>query len=72
MIGVTAAASAGAYFARGQINPFIAAPVAIGVLLGAIPGSYLLNRFSPKSIQKLLVVVLIVVAIEMIQRGVGA
>ncbi len=71
MIGVTAAASAGAYFARGQINPFIAAPVAIGVLLGAIPGSRLLSHIAPKSIQRLLVVVLIIVAIEMIQRGVG-
>ena len=30
MIGVTAAASAGVYFERGHINPFIAAPVAAG------------------------------------------
>jgi len=37
MIGVTAAASAGLYFSRGQIDPFIAAPVAIGVLAGALP-----------------------------------
>jgi len=39
MIGVTAAASAGVYFARGDINPFIAAPVAAGVLVGAVGGS---------------------------------
>ncbi|HEX8730335.1 MAG TPA: sulfite exporter TauE/SafE family protein, partial [Ktedonobacterales bacterium] len=32
MIGVTAAASAGLYFARGDINPLIATPVALGVL----------------------------------------
>lgn len=38
MIGVTATASAGAYFVRGQINPLIAAPVAIGVLVGAVVG----------------------------------
>src|SRR5205814_7680449 len=44
MIGVTAAASAGVYFARGEINPFIAAPVAAGVLLGATGGSKLLPR----------------------------
>ncbi len=70
MIGVTAAASAGAYFARGQINPFIAAPVAIGVLVGAVVGSRLLNRITPRYIQALFVVVLIVVAIEMLQRGI--
>ena len=39
MIGVTAAASAGMYFERGQIDPVIAAPVAIGVLLGSMFGA---------------------------------
>ena len=34
MIGVTAAASAGVYFLRGDIDPAIAAPVAMGLLLG--------------------------------------
>src|SRR6266699_3044277 len=33
MIGVTAAASAGIYFARGDVNPLITAPVALGTLL---------------------------------------
>ena len=71
MIGVTAAASAGTYFARGQINPVIAAPVAIGILLGAIIGSRLLNRITPKYIQILFVVVLFVIAAEMLQRGIS-
>ena len=39
MIGVTAAASAGVYFMRGDIDPFIAGPVAVGVLLGAMIGA---------------------------------
>lgn len=72
MIGVTAAASAGAYFARGQINPLVTAPVAIGVLIGAVIGSRLLNRLAPKSVQALLVVVLVAVAFEMLQRGLSA
>ena len=38
MIGVTAAASAGVYFMRGDIDPFVAAPVAAGVLVGATGG----------------------------------
>jgi len=69
MIGVTAAASATAYFARGQINPIIAAPIALGVLMGATAGSRLLNRVTPRYIQMLFVLVLVVVSLEMLQRG---
>jgi hypothetical protein len=72
MIGVTAAASAGAYFSRGQINPFIAAPVIIGVLIGAIIGSRLLGKINPKTIKLMFVIVLVVVSVEMIQRGLSA
>ena len=71
MIGVTAAASAGAYFARGQINPVVAAPVAIGVLLGAIIGSRILNRISSNYIRVLFLVVLIAIAISMLLRGIA-
>ncbi|MGH9029082.1 MAG: sulfite exporter TauE/SafE family protein, partial [Acidimicrobiales bacterium] len=39
MIGVTAAASAGVYFERGDVNPVVAAPIAVGVLLGALGGA---------------------------------
>lgn len=69
MIGVTAAASAGAYFARGQINPIIAAPIAIGILIGAIIGSRLLNKVAPRYIQFLFIIVLVVIALEMLRRG---
>ena len=69
MIGVTAAASAGAYFARGQINPFLAAPIALGVLAGAMVGSRVLNKVAPRYVQLLFMLVLGVVAIEMLQRG---
>lgn len=70
MIGVTAAASAGVYFARGQINPLIAAPVAVGVLIGAVTGARLLGRIQSKVVQFLLVVVLIISSIEMLGRGI--
>lgn len=70
MIGVTAAASAGVYFARGDINPFIAAPVAAGVLTGATLGSKLLGRIASNSIRLIFVVVLIIVSVEMFLKGV--
>lgn len=69
MIGVTAAASAGVYFARGQIDPIIAAPVAIGVLCGATVGSLILGKMKSKVIRTVFVVVLLVIAFEMFQRG---
>src|SRR5207244_12021071 len=42
MIGVTAAASAGASFMRGDIVPAVAGPVALGSVLGAICGVHIL------------------------------
>ncbi len=70
MIGVTAAASAGVYFARGQIDPVIAAPVAAGVLGGATVGSLMLGKIESKAIRMIFVVVLMVIAFEMFQRGI--
>ena len=70
MIGVTAAASAGIYFVRGDIDPFVAAPVAIGVLLGAVVGSRLLGRLQNATIRVVFVVVLVVIAAQMIWKGV--
>jgi len=69
MIGVTAAASAGVYFARGDIDPFIAAPVAVGVLTGALIGSQLLGRLHQRRIRVAFVVVLLVVSAQMLLKG---
>jgi uncharacterized protein len=71
MIGVTAAASAGIYFSRGDIPPLIAAPVALGVLLGAFIGSHVLTRLSNKALRLIFLPVLVVIAIQMVMRGLG-
>jgi uncharacterized membrane protein YfcA len=70
MIGVTAAASAGVYFSRGQIDPFIAAPVAVGVLAGAFAGSHMLGHIDSRVMRSAFVVVLMVVAAQMLLKGV--
>jgi hypothetical protein len=70
MIGVTAAASAGVYFARGDIDPFIAAPVAAGVLIGATGGSKLLPRLQSSFIRGLFVLVLVWISVQMLWRGI--
>jgi uncharacterized membrane protein YfcA len=69
MIGVTAAASAGIYFARGDIDPFIAAPVAAGVLAGATAGSRLLRRLHSAVIRTVFIAVLVWVSAEMLLKG---
>jgi uncharacterized protein len=70
MIGVTAAASAGVYFGRGDIDPFIAAPVAAGVLIGATGGSLLLGRLRSRWIRIVFVLVLLWISIQMLVKGV--
>jgi len=71
MIGVTAAASAGIYFFTGDVNPFIAAPVAVGVLIGAIIGTKILVRIRSSSVRKIFAVIILIVGLEMILRGAG-
>jgi uncharacterized protein len=71
MIGVTAAASAGIYFWRGDVIPIIAAQVALGVLIGAMVGAKMLVRFRNQTVRKLFLPVLAAVAIEMFLRGLG-
>jgi uncharacterized membrane protein YfcA len=71
MIGVTAAASAGIYFARGDVNPLIVAPVALGILLGAVVGARLLLRSSNPTVRKIFAVVLAVTAVQMILSSEG-
>lgn len=71
MIGVTAAASAGIYFQRGDIDPVTAAPVALGVLLGATVGAVTLPRLSNSWVRKVFIPVIVLVAVEMLLRGLG-
>lgn len=71
MIGVTAAASAGIYFSRGDIPPLLAAPVALGVLLGALSGARLLVHLSNKLLRIIFIPVIVVAAVEMILHSAG-
>src|SRR3954468_12288775 len=62
MIGVTAAASAPQYFARGQVNPPVAAAAVIGVLLGSRLGFLFGSRTRVKWLKLLMAVVLAAVS----------
>lgn len=69
MIGVTAAASAGVYFLRGDLNPQIAAPVALGVLFGATAGTRVMKNLTSSTIRKLFIPVLLYIGLQMLLKG---
>jgi uncharacterized protein len=71
MIGVTATASAGAYFLRGEIVAAIAGPVALGSVVGAVLGARVLTRVSGDRLRVLFVVVLTVLAVQMLLEAFG-
>jgi len=69
MIGVTAAASAGIYLARGYIDPGIAMPVMLGVLAGATLGARILTQARPRVLRLIFGLVIAVLGVEMIYNG---
>jgi uncharacterized protein len=69
MIGVTAAASAGIYLNRGYIDPGLAMPVMLGVLLGSTIGTRVLMGAKSKTLRKIFALVIFALALEMIYNG---
>ena len=65
MIGVTAAASAGIYYVRGNILADVAAPVALGSIFGAYLGAKILIRTPDERLRTLFIVVLLGLAVKM-------
>jgi uncharacterized protein len=71
MIGVTAAASAGAYFMRGDIVTALAGPVALGSVVGAVLGARILMLVSNEKLRVLFVIVLVALGIQMLLTAFG-
>jgi uncharacterized membrane protein YfcA len=69
MVGITAAASAMVYYARGDIRPLVAVPTALGVFVGAVAGSRLAHRLPVDTLRKMLIALLVVIAIQMAWKG---
>jgi uncharacterized membrane protein YfcA len=66
MIGVTAAASAGIYLRRGFINPGLAMPVVLGVIIGSMVGTRVLVKTKTKWLRIVFSLVIAVLGIEML------
>jgi len=73
MIGVTAAASAGVYLNRGYIDPGLAMPVMLGVLVGSLAGATLgarlLTTTRSAMLRMIFAVVVAALRVEMIING---
>jgi uncharacterized protein len=70
MIGVTAAASAGIYLSRGYIDPGLAMPVMLGVLIGSLAGARILAGANVKILRIVFSCVIGALALEMIYSGI--
>jgi uncharacterized membrane protein YfcA len=71
MIGVTAAASAAAYFVRGDIDIGIAGPIALGSVVGALVGARLLIGVPPDKLRLFFVTILVLLAVQMLLSAFG-
>jgi hypothetical protein len=71
MIGVTAAASAGIYLHRGYIEPGLAMPVVLGVLVGSMWGTRILAAAKTQWLRTIFVWVIVALALEMLYNGIS-
>lgn len=71
MMGVTATASALIYFFNGTINPVVAAPIAIGTLIGSRTGAKVMQRLDAKYIRYIFLPILLFTIINMFLKGLG-
>lgn len=70
MVGVTAAASAVVYLQRGYIDPGLALPIVVGVLMGAFLGSKILPRINAQKLRILFAAVIFFLAMSMMYNGI--
>ena len=71
MIGVTAAASAGVYLTRGYIDPALAMPVMLGVLVGSLMGTRVLVKTQTKLLRLVFSGVIVLLGLEMMFKGIS-
>ncbi|RAM51223.1 MAG: sulfite exporter TauE/SafE family protein [Hapalosiphonaceae cyanobacterium JJU2] len=72
MIGVTAAASAGVYLARGYIDPGLSMPVMLGILPGAFLGARVLIGAKTQILRIVFSLVLVLMAVKMVYQNIFA
>ena len=71
MLGVTASASCFIYYFRGDVNLSISGATVVGVFLGAIIGSRLLQVIKTSILKRIFVIVVFYLALEMFLKGIN-
>lgn len=71
MMGVTAAASATVYFFNGSMQPQIAAPLAIGILIGATIGTRIMPLLPTRILRMIFIPIIGYMGIQMFLKGFG-
>ncbi|AVH74780.1 sulfite exporter TauE/SafE family protein [Weissella koreensis] len=71
MMGVTAAASAVIYFFSGMIQPVIAVPIALGIIVGSSIGARLMQHLPAKLIRQIFIPFVLLMALQLILKGLG-
>jgi len=69
MIGITAASGVMVYLRGGMVDPTLAGPVLIGIVPGAIVGSWLVPKVKVATLKKLFLVVILLIGLQMIVKG---
>ena len=69
MIGITAASGVMVYLRDGMVDPTIAGPVLIGIVPGAMFGSWLVPKIHVSTLKKIFLVVLLLVGLQMMLKG---
>lgn len=71
MMGVTAAASATVYFFNGSLQPQIAGPLAIGILIGATIGSRVMPMLPTRVLRMIFIPIVAYMGLQMFLKGFG-
>jgi len=69
IIGVTALAGTSVYLRAGLLDPSLAAPVILGITIGAFTGTRVLVRIPNRAVRLFFLGVLGVLGVEMLVRG---
>jgi uncharacterized membrane protein YfcA len=69
IIGVTALAGSSVYLAAGLVDPVLAVPIILGVVVGALAGTPLLVRTTNQTVRNYFIVVIMIIGIGMVMRG---
>ena len=69
MIGITAASGVMVYLRDGMVDPTFAGPVLIGIVPGAMFGSWLVPKIHVSTLKKIFLVVIVLVGLQMMFKG---